>query len=111
MTCAEADRIRREGPGLTVERLDGAARVSYQAILTEQQEARAALLEANTGQRPLTLHQHGLCMWLADLVAEEILSFGEAEPQAPEPDASAGGSDAARAPNDVDERPVRPHTD
>lgn len=77
MTCAEADRIRREGPGLVVERMDGVARVSYQAILTEQQESRAALLEANAGPRPLTAHQHGLAMWLADLVAEEILSFGE----------------------------------
>ena len=80
MTCAGADRVR------------------YEAILSEQREARAALLDANAGPRPLTMHQHGLAMWLADLVAEEILSFGEAEPQVPEPDASAGGSDAARAP-------------
>ena len=79
MTCAEADRIRREGPILTVERLDGVARVSYQAILSEQQEASAALAEAGAGPRPLTIHQHGLAMWLADLVAEEIFSFGESK--------------------------------
>ena len=77
MTCAEADRIRREGPSLTVERLDGAARFSYEAILTEQQEAKVALLASGVVTRPLTIHQHGLVMWLADLVAEEILSSGE----------------------------------
>ena len=61
MTCAEADRVR------------------YEAILSEQREARAALAEAGAGPRPLTIHQHGLAMWLADLVAEEILSFGESK--------------------------------
>ena len=111
LTCTEADRIRREGPSLTVERMDGVARVSYQAILSEQQEARAALAEANAGPRPLTLHQHGLAMWLADLVAEEILSFGEAGPQAPETLPQVPEAAAARAPNYVDERPVRPHTE
>ena len=83
----------------------------YEAILAEQREASAALLEAGAGPRPLTMHQHGMAMWLADLVAEEILSFGEAEPQAPETVPQRVGSDAARAPNVVDERPVRPHTD
>ena len=45
----------------------------YEAILTEQREACAALAEAGAGPRPLTSHQHGLAMWLADLVADEIL--------------------------------------
>lgn len=69
----------------------------YEAILAEQREARDALAEAGAGPLPLTMHQHGLAMWLADLVAEEIFSFGE--------------SGIARTPNVVDERPVRPHTD
>ena len=51
----------------------------YEAILSEQREARDALLEAKAGPRPLTSHQHGLAMWLADLVAEEIFSFGESK--------------------------------
>lgn len=70
----------------------------YEAILTEQQEARAALLEANTGPRPLTLHQHGLAMWLADLVAEEILSFGGAGSASVSNGPSGVGSAAARTP-------------
>ena len=83
MTCAEADRIRRERPGLVVERLDGVARVRYEAILSEQREACAALAEAGAGPRPLTIHQFQLEMWLADLVAYEILSFGGAGSPAP----------------------------
>lgn len=70
----------------------------YEAILTEQQEARAALLEANTGPRPLTLHQHGLAMWLADLVAEEILSFGGAGSASVSNGPSGVGSAATRTP-------------
>ena len=51
----------------------------YEAILSEQREACAALAEAGAGPRPLTSHQFQLAMWLADLVADEIFSFGESK--------------------------------
>lgn len=97
MTSAEADRIRREGPRVVVERLDGVARFSYEAILTEQQEARLELLASGPIVRPLTARQRGLIDSITDLVAEEILSFGERERRVPEPNASVGGSAATRA--------------
>ena len=51
----------------------------YEAILSEQREASAALAEAGACPRPLTSHQFQLAMWLVDLVAEEILSFRESK--------------------------------
>ena len=86
MTCAEADRVK------------------YEAILAEQREARDALAEANTGPRPLTLHQHGLAMWLADLVADEIFSFGGAGSASVSNGPSGVGSAAARTPIDLEQR-------
>ena len=83
----------------------------YEAILSEQREARDALLEANAGPLPRTLHQHGLAMWLADLVAEEILSFGGAGSASVSNGPSGVGSAAARTPIDVDEHCVSVHTD
>ena len=93
MTCAEADRVK------------------YEAILSEQREACAALAEAGAGPRPLTSHQHGLAMWLADLVADEIFSFGGAGSASASNGTSGVGSDAARTPIDVDEHCVSVHTD
>ena len=70
----------------------------YEAILSEQREARAALAEAGAGPRPLTLHQHGLAMWLADLVAEEIFSFGGTGPASVSNGPLGVGSAATRTP-------------
>ena len=80
MTCAEADRVK------------------YEAILAEQREASAALAEAGAGPRPLTSHQFQLAMWLADLVADEILSFGGAGSASASNGTSGVGSDATRTP-------------
>ena len=80
MTCAEADRV------------------SYEAILSEQREARAALAEAGAGPRPLTSHQFQLAMWLADLVADEIFSFGGAGSASVSNGPSGVGSAATRTP-------------
>ena len=76
----------------------------YDAILAEQREACAALAEAGAGPRPLTIHQHGLAMWLADLVADEIFSFGGAGLASASNGTSGVGSDAARAPRDLEQR-------
>ena len=76
----------------------------YEAILSEQREACAALAEAKAGPLPLTMHQHGLAMWLADLVAEEIFSFGGAGSASVSNGPSGFGSDAARAPIDLEQR-------
>ena len=76
----------------------------YEAILAEQREVRAALLEANAGPLPRTLHQHGLALWLADLVADEIFSFGGAGLASASNGTSGVGSDAARAPRDLEQR-------
>tara|TARA_R110000822_G_scaffold76620_11_gene184240 strand:+ start:180 stop:431 length:252 start_codon:yes stop_codon:yes gene_type:complete len=73
-----------------------ADRVRYEAILFEQREARAALAESGAGPRPLTSHQFQLAMWLADLVIDEILSFGGAGPASASNGTSGVGSDAAR---------------
>ena len=70
----------------------------YEAILLEQREASAALAGAGAGPRPLTLHQHGLAMWLADLVAEEVLSFGGAGSASVSNGPSGVGSAATRTP-------------
>ena len=70
----------------------------YEAILSEQREACAALAEAGAGPLPLTMHQHGLAMWLADLVAEEIFSFGGAGSASVSNGPSGVGSAATRTP-------------
>ena len=93
MTCAEADRV------------------SYEAILSEQREARAALAEAGAGPRPLTSHQFQLAMWLADLMAEEIFSFRGAGPASASNGTSGVGSAATRTLNYVDEPRVSVHTE
>lgn len=73
-----------------------------QAIaVMEQNRAKDALLASGPIDMPPTREQHGLRMWLADAVAEEILSFGEAEKARPEP----------RTPAGVDVRPPRPEFD
>ena len=80
MTCAEADRVK------------------YEAILSEQREASATLAEAGAGPRPLTSHQFQLAMWLADLVADEVFSFGGAGSASVSNGPSGVGSAAARTP-------------
>ncbi len=108
MTCAEADRIRREGPGVVVERLDGVARViltcsvDYADIIKarlEQMRCARQLAEGN----PET---EGLKLGLADNLLEELeivygifTSFedsgvGKLQSQSPQD----GGRDAARVP-------------
>ena len=82
MTCAEADRVK------------------YEAILSEQREASAALAEAGAGPRPLTSHQFQLAMWLADLVADEVFSFGGAGSASVSNGPSGVGSAAARTPKE-----------
>ena len=76
----------------------------YEAILSEQREASAALLDAHAGPRPLTLHQHGLAIWLADLVADEIFSFRGAGPASASNGTSGAGSAATRTPIDLEQR-------
>ena len=76
----------------------------YEAILSEQREASAALAEAGAGPRPLTSHQFQLAMWLADLVADEIFSFGGAGSASVSNGTSGVGSDAARTPIDLEQR-------
>ena len=93
MTCAEADRVK------------------YEAILSEQREACAALAEAGAGPRPLTSHQFQLAMWLADLMAEEIFSFRGAGPASASNGTSGVGSAATRTLNYVDEPRVSVHTE
>ena len=70
----------------------------YEAILSEQREACAALAEAGAGPRPLTSHQFQLAMWLADLVAEEIFSFEGAGSASASNGTSGVGSAATRTP-------------
>lgn len=43
----------------------------------EQNRAKDALLASGPIENPPTREQHGLRLWLADTVGEEILSFGE----------------------------------
>jgi len=108
MTCAEADRIRREGPGLTVERMDGVARVILTCSVDHADIIKARFEQLRCVRQLAEGHpeQAGLRLGASDNLLEELeivyglfTSFGGAEPQAPETVPQRVGSDAARAPN------------
>lgn len=53
--------------------------ITLDAILAEQNRAKDALLASGPIDMPPTREQDGRRLWLADAVAEEILSFGESK--------------------------------
>lgn len=74
MTCAEADRIRREGPGLTVERMDGVARVILTCSVDHADIIKARWEQLRCARQLAEGHpeQSGLKLGLSDNLLEEL---------------------------------------
>ena len=129
MTCTEADRVKREGPTLTVERMDGVARVILTCSVDHADIIKARWEQLRCVRQLAEGHpeQAGLKLGASDNLREELEivyglfsrppipntctckwckglpewpeSFGEAGPQAPETVPQRVGIAAARAPN------------
>lgn len=73
MTCAEADRIRREGPGLVVERMDGLARVILTCSVDHADVIKARWEQLRCARQLAQGHpeQAGLKLGASDNLMEE----------------------------------------
>lgn len=74
MTCAEADRIRREGPSVVIERLDGVARVSLTCSVDQADVIKARLEQLRCARQLAEGHpeRDGLKLGMADNLSEEL---------------------------------------